>query len=139
MDSRWPGELVEHEEIVAWAQAHPEVLSANLAMISAYPIAFRKVIVNLMSAPRRLALWREHLEAAASDPELSGAQKAVILETAAGLSDIFSSPSAKREWQQRAGKLFSAAQQHALFGTLGPPEPPGGLPLPHDARPTAPA
>ena len=138
MNGGWPGEQLEHEQIVAWVQAHPEALSASLATISTYPIAFRKVIVNAMPDHRRLALWREHLENVAAGPELSAAQKAVILETAAELPAIFASESTERDWQRQVAEHFTSTQQHTLFGTLGPPEPPGGLPLPDGLRPMAP-
>lgn len=133
MNQNGPGELLEYDEIVSWVLAHREVLSAGLSTIVTYPISFRKVIVDMMSPAQRLTVWRQHLAAAAAAPELSEAQRVVVLETAAELAKIFSSPIAMRDWQQRANRLFTASERHAIFGTLGPLEPPGGLPLPQDA------
>ena len=140
MGEGWAGGPMEHQEIVAWVRAHEQVLSANLEMISRYPMPFRKVIVNMMSRDNWVAVWREHLEAsAASDATLDEKQKAFVLESAAALPTIFGSAAARSEWETRAAPLFTGEQKFSIFGTLGPAEPPGGLPLPLDAKPMAPA
>ncbi len=129
---------MEHEEIVAWVKAHEDVLSADLATIARYPVPFRKVIVKMVSEERHLALWQEHLAgASAADATLTDEQRAFVAETAAALPVIFSSASAMSDWEARTADRFTREQHFALFGSLGPPEPPGGLPLPPDAKPTA--
>ena len=129
---------MEHEEIVAWVKAHAEVLSADLDTIGRLPMPFRKVIVKMVSEERHLALWQEHLAAAsAADPTLTAEQRAFVAESAAALPEIFRSKSANDDWERRTAGMFMPAQEHSIFATLGPPEPPGGLPLPPDAKPMA--
>ena len=43
---------MKHEDIVAWVEAHRDTLPTTLAELSAFPVPFRKVIVNSVS-PRR--------------------------------------------------------------------------------------
>ena len=118
-------------EIIAWVMAHKEVLTADLETISKYPIPFRKVIVNMMPGDNRIAVWREHLAAAAAaDPTLDDAQRAFVAECSANLHSVMHSESARDELAARSMQVLTTAQNSAIFATLGPPEPPGGLPLP---------
>jgi hypothetical protein len=130
---------MDDEEIVAWVAGHEQVLSADLAELSRYPIPFRKVIVGMMSPDARMAIRQEHLLSAASaDFELSAEQQAFVLDSARMVPVLFrSGPSsdAMTTWKSRAVDLCTPAQRMRIFGTLGPPEPPEGLPLPADARP----
>lgn len=131
---------MEYDEIVAWVKAHEEVLSADLETIGKLPMAFRKVIVKLVSEEKHLALWQEHhAVASAADTTLTDEQRAFVAEIAATLPEVFSSESAYNRYKDRIALMFTLAQQKAIFYTLGPPEPPGGLPLPPDATPKVPA
>ena len=53
---------MRREEIEAWVSAHQHELPRTLAELSAFPIAFRKVIVNSAAVEQRIAFWREHLQ-----------------------------------------------------------------------------
>lgn len=140
MGKGWAGCPMEYEEIVAWVKAHEEVLSADLETIGKLPMAFRKVIVKMVSEEKHLALWREHhAVASAADTTLTEEQRAFVAESAAALSDIFSSESAYNDYKDRIGRMFTPAQQKSIFQSLGPQEPSGGLPLPPDAKPGTPA
>ena len=124
---------MDFHQIEAWVTAHPEVLQSNLEEVSKFPMQFRRVIVNMMSPEHRIAVWREHLSAVAGEAELTGKQAAFLVDCAASLPEIFGSKIAFEEWRLHAAALFTPPQRGRLFETLGPPEPPEGLPLPADA------
>ena len=130
---------MRRDEILAWVAAHDEVLSVDLAGLSKFPIPFRKIIVERVTPARRHALWTEHLAAVAAEPHLTPEQRAFVRETAERLPMLFASPApnpALVEWEAQAAKLFARPDAGRIFATLGPPEPPEGLPLPPDALPT---
>lgn len=129
-----------YDEIVAWVNEHRDALPTNLAELSAYPVAFRKVIVNSASVEQRTRFWEEHLRSFL-EPQagLNADQRAFIAETIPLLADIFGSPTPEaqsriRPLEERMKQLLSREQCAAMFGMVGPPEPPGGLPLPPGTR-----
>jgi hypothetical protein len=128
------------DEIAAWVEAHRDTLPTTLAELAQFPVAFRRVIVNAVSPEQRTRFWQAHLgtflEPAAG---LTAAQRTVIEEIIPQLSDLFGSPlleaqAKMRPLEQRMSQTFSRAQCAAIFGMVGPPEPPGGLPLPPGTR-----
>lgn len=130
-----------HRDIVAWVEAHRDALPTTLAELSAFPIPFRKVIVNYVSPEARTAFWQEHLaNFIGPDSALTPEQQALVRDAIADLPLMFN---ARREefearakaLENRMRDLFSRRQAAEMFGMVGPPEPPEGLPLPVDARP----
>lgn len=131
---------LSYDEIMAWVQQHHDTLPTTLAELSAYPVPFRKIIVNSVSPERRLRFWEEHLltflePSAGLRPE----QREFVAETIPLLADIFGSPLAEaqatmRPLESRMAQVFTRQQCAAIFGMLGPPEPPEGLPLPPGTR-----
>ena len=129
---------MDHGEILAWVEAHKDSLPKTLAELSAFPVPFRKVIVATVPSEVRLRFWRGHLESFLPAATLTVEQRAFVRETANELSILLSAPGPNptlNAWEQRASKLFSRHDAARIFGTVGPPEPPEGLPLPPDARP----
>jgi hypothetical protein len=130
---------MSRDEIRAWVEAHQDALPTTLAELSTFPVPFRKVIVGFIPHDTRLALWREHLTGIArEDQELTPEQRAFVQEAAVLVPSLMAAPAPNPiivAWEARMGGLFSRPQASRIFGTLGPPEPPGGLPLPADARP----
>jgi len=133
---------MKYDEIVAWVEAHRDALPTTLAELSAFPVPFRKVIVNSVSPEARTAFWREHLTSfVGPDSALTPEQQALVRDTIADLPPMFSGSRADFEtrakaFENRARDLFSRRQAAEMFGMVGPPEPPEGLPLPVDARPS---
>jgi hypothetical protein len=129
-----------YDEIVAWVESHSHELPQSLAELSAFPMAFRRVIVNSVSPERRTMLWQEHLRTfLGPDSTLTREQRALVEQMVGELPDIFagSFPEARAKMQpleQRLRALFAREQAAAMFGMLGPPEPPEGLPLPPGTR-----
>jgi len=134
---------MRHEEIVAWVEAHRANLPRTVAELAAFPIPFRKVIVNSASTEQRIAFWREHLQSflGASSP-LGPDQQALVTDAIAELPIIFGGDrpifeSRARAFEQRMKMLLTREQAATMFGMVGPPEPPEGLPLPPDAVPSS--
>ena len=134
---------MKHDDIVAWVEAHRDTLPTTLAELSAFPVPFRKVIVNYVSPDARTAFWREHLTSfIGADSTLSPDQQMLVRDAIDDLPLMFSGP--RQEFEARAKALenrmrdlFSRRQAGEMFGMVGPPEPEGGLPLPPDAHPSA--
>ena len=130
---------MDYGQIEAWVEAHRGDLPTNLAELSRYPMAFRRVIVNSVPREVRAAWWGEHLQAVlATEAELSAEQRACIQEHILALPSIFGVGAGDKPAQiggpdDQMTTLFTAELQGRIFQTLGPPEPPGGLPLPPDA------
>jgi hypothetical protein len=128
------------EEIIAWVDQHRETLPTTLAELSSFPIAFRKVIVNRVSPEQRTRFWQDHLRTfLAPEAGLTAEQQSFVAETIPTLSDIFGSPlpeaqAKMRALEDRMRQLFTQPQAAAMFGTIGPPEPPEGLPIPPGTR-----
>jgi hypothetical protein len=129
-----------YEEIVSWVESHGNELPRTLAELSAFPVAFRRVIVNHVSAERRTMFWQEHLRTfIGADSRLTDEQQAFVEEAIERLPDIFGSVLADaqakmRPLEERMRVLFAREQAAAMFGMVGPPEPPEGLPLPAGTR-----
>jgi hypothetical protein len=127
-------------EIVAWVERHRHELPTTLAELAVFPMPFRSIIVNAVEPERRLRFWTEHLKSFLSSPvNLSVQQQEFIAATLPELPELLEAPApnpAMTDWEARASALFSRAEAAKVFGTIGPPEPPGGLPLPADALPT---
>jgi hypothetical protein len=130
------------DEIQAWVARHAHELPLTLAELSRFPIPFRKAIVAALPAETRVALWREPLVGfLAPGAGLSAAQQELVRDALAELPAIFGGPRAAgqgraRRLEDRMRVLITPDQARDIFGTLRPPEPPDGLPLPADALPT---
>jgi hypothetical protein len=129
-----------HDEIVAWVDEHRDTLPTTLAELSTFPVAFRKVIVNAVAPEQRTQFWEAHLRTfLAPDAGLTAEQRAFVAETIPLLAGIFGSPLRESQakmlpLEERMRQLLSRQQCIAIFGMVGPPEPPEGLPLPPGTR-----
>ena len=125
-----------HHEILAWVQQHADSLPRTLDELSAYPVAFRRVIINVVSHERRAALWQAHLRTfLGADTALSAEQRVFVESAIEDLPQGF--PGSLADVQARLGPLeermrqvLTREQAAAMFGMIGPPEPPEGLPIP---------
>jgi len=130
------------DEIQAWVARHAHELPRTLTELSRFPIPFRKAIVAALPAERQVALWREHLAGfLAPEAGLSAAQQGLVRDALAELPAIFGAPRAAgqdraRRLEDQMRGLITPDQAREIFGRLGPPEPPEGLPIPPDALPT---
>jgi hypothetical protein len=115
-------------------------LPTTLAELAVFPTPFRKVIVNFVSPQARTALWREHLATFVGDrSDLSREQQPFVADASVQLPTLFVAPAPNPtilDWEARMSRLLSRAEASRIFGTVGPPEPPEGLPLPADAKPS---
>jgi hypothetical protein len=129
-----------YEEIVAWVDAHADELPRSLVELSAFPIAFRRVIVNRVSAERRTQFWQDHLRTfVGAESKLTDQQRTFVEETIERLPDAFAGSLTQvqgklRPFEESMRALFTREQAAAMFGMVGPPEPPEGLPLPPGTR-----
>ena len=130
-----------HDEIVEWVVAHKETLPTTLAELSTYPVAFRRVIVHMVSVQLRTQFWQEHVQTFLEPGSgLADAQRAVVRDAKDQLPEIFGSASldemhARMEPLEAALRaVLTREQGAAIFGMVGPPEPPEGLPLPPGTR-----
>jgi hypothetical protein len=84
--------------------------------------------------------WQDHLRTfLGPESRLSTGQQAFVEEAIERLPDIFASPLAEaqakmRPLEDRMRIIFVREQAVAMFGMVGPPEPPEGLPLPPGTR-----
>ena len=131
---------IQRDEILAWVERHRHELPATLAELARLPMPFRVIIANAVEPERRTQLWTEHLQSfLGSDSRLSAAQQAFISATIPELPQLLATPAPSavmNEWEARAATVFTRAEAASLFGMIGPPEPPEGLPFPPDAYPT---
>ena len=133
---------MKYEDILAWVEAHQDSLPRTLAELSTFPVPFRKVIVNYVSPEARTAFWREHLTSfIGPDSALTQDQQTLVRDAIADLPLMFTGPRAVFEerakaLENRMRDLFTRQQAGLMFGMVGPPEPPEGLPLPLDAQPS---
>ena len=132
---------LDNDEILAWVDAHRETLPTTLEELSTLPMAFRRVIVNYVSPTQRTAFWQDHLRSyLVPESGLNEEQRAFVEEMIPALADVFQSASLElgRERMgaidRRSRELFSRERCAAMFGALGPPEPPEGLPIPPGTR-----
>jgi len=125
----------------AWVEAHRDRLPQTLDELARLPMPFRRAIVNTVPPAVRTALWREHLASfVGPGSALTPEQQAFVRETIVELPVIFDGPDGvgherARRLEARMAELLTRQQAARIFATLGPPEPPGGLPLPPDAAP----
>jgi hypothetical protein len=128
---------LSHRDIGAWLDRHPEALPRTLADLARFPIPFRRVMVNAVAAEVRANLWREHLESfLGADSTLSAAQREFVAASLPKLPELLAAPAPNPtivEWEHDMSKVFSREEAARIFALIGPPEPPGGLPLPPDA------
>jgi hypothetical protein len=129
-----------YDEIVAWVKSHADELPRTLTELSAFPVAFRRVIVNYVSPEQRMMFWRDHLVSFLEPGSgLSAEQRALVNDAIEELPLIFGSPlpeaqARMRPLEDRMRALLTRQQASAMFGMVGPPEPPEGLPLPPGTR-----
>jgi hypothetical protein len=131
---------LSRKEILEWVEAHADTLPRTLAELSAYPVPFRRVIVNHVSPEQRTQFWCDHLRTfVGAETRLNPQQCAFVEETIERLPSIFGEPLADAQVQMKALEdrmrdLFTREQAAAMFGMVGPPEPAEGLPLPPGTR-----
>ena len=129
-----------YDEILAWAEQHRDTLPTTLAELSAFPVAFRRVIVNYVGPEQRTRFWEEHLRSFLEpNAGLTPDQRTFVAETIPLLAGIFGSTLAEaqartRSLEERMRQVLTRPQCAAIFGMVGPPEPPEGLPLPAGTR-----
>ncbi len=128
-------------QIRDWVQRHADALPQTLAELSQYPMPFRNVIVATVPPDVQVALWREHVASFLGPTSALGEeQQALLRDAIAELPLIFNAERPEMERRMRALEdrmrvLLTRDQAGRIFGMLGPPEPPGGLPLPPDTHP----
>lgn len=128
------------KEIRAWLERHPEALPHTVADLARFPIPFRRIMINAVAPDVRVALWREHLLSFVGDSSpLTEAQQSFIHQTIPQLSELMAAPAPNPvmvEWERRMAGVFAREDAARIFGLIGPPESPEGLPLPPDALPS---
>ncbi|AHG92923.1 hypothetical protein J421_5388 (plasmid) [Gemmatirosa kalamazoonensis] len=123
-------------EIQAWIAAHRDALPRTLGELGTFPVPYRGAIVRALPPPAREAIWREHFgEFLAPGSPLSPAQQAFVREAMAELpvlmaDDLAAARARGGALEARMAPLFSREEAARVFGMVGPPEPPGGLPAP---------
>ena len=123
-------------EIHAWVAAHRDVLPRTLADLATFPIAYRRAIFAASPPDVRATFWREHWAPfLAPDSPLSPEQQAFLREAEAALPALMGDDRTSvqvqlRAFEDRMRAVFSRQEAGALFATLGPAEPPEGLPAP---------
>jgi hypothetical protein len=134
---------VGYNGIVAWVQKNPDKMPTSLAELSAFPVAFRRVIVNMVSPEVRTAMWRDHLQSFLGDgTALDERQRQLVRDAIEELPILFGSDrpvfeARAKALEERMKGVLTHEQAYYMFAMLGPPEPPGGLPLPPGAEPAA--
>jgi hypothetical protein len=130
---------MRRSEILAWVERHRHELPPTVAELAQFPMPFRSVIVNAVEPERRISLWTEHLQSfLGSQSDLSVPQQEFIATTIPQLPELLRAAAPNpvmTAWEARASEVFSPAEASRLFASIGPPEPPEGLPLPPDALP----
>ena len=129
-----------HDEIVQWVEAHRDRLPTTVAELAVFPVAFRRVIVNFVPHEQRCRFWQEHLRSfLGPESALTEAQRTFVEGTISALPGVFESPLPETQQRIRSMEegmrgLFTRQEAAAMFGMVGPPEPPEGLPLPRGTR-----
>jgi hypothetical protein len=129
-----------HDEILQWVEQHQQTLPTTVAELAAFPVAFRRVIVNFVPHEQRTRFWQEHLQSfLGPESSLSTEQRTFVESTINALPDVFGSPLPEAQQRIRSMEegmkgLFTRQEAAAMFGMVGPPEPPEGLPLPAGTR-----
>ena len=133
---------MKRDEIQAWVEAHRDTLPHTLAELARFPIPFRKVIVAAVEPALQIRFWREHLETfLGPESRLTPEQQELVRDSIGDLPLMFGVSRAAGQTraaalEERMRVLITREQAREMFGTLGPPEPPEGLPLPADAQPS---
>jgi hypothetical protein len=133
------------DEILAWVEAHRHELPRTLTELSRFPMPFRKEIVLAHTPEARIALWREHMESfLVPEAGLTADQQALVRDAIADLRALFGESrevglARATALDKRARELVTREQAYAMFGSIGPREPPEGLPLPRDVNLPAPS
>lgn len=130
---------MSQQEIRAWLHRHPEALPQTLDELARFPVAFRRVMINVVAPDVRVRLWREHLETfLRPESALSEPQRQMVAAAIPRLPDLLAAPAPNPvivEWERQIAAVFSRPEAARVFALIGPPEPPEGLPLPPDALP----
>ena len=132
------------DEIQQWVERHRAELPQTLEKLALLPIPFRKAVFRAVPADIRVNLWREHLASFLTSPSSwSREQKTLLMEAISEMPAIVGADAERgrqtgRDLKARLSELFTTEQALLMFGTLGPPEPPEGLPIPNDAFPHPP-
>jgi hypothetical protein len=123
-------------EIHAWVAAHRDALPHTLAELARYPMAYRRAIHGALSSEERVALWREHLASfLGPGSNLSAVQSTLLRQAIDDLPALMSDDRAEtqarlRDLEHRMSGVFSRDELRPIVATLGPDEPPEGLPAP---------
>lgn len=129
---------IDPEQIQRWVLSHAETLPTSLGALAAFPMDFRKAIAAAANPSTRLHFWSDHLEFFLTSPsDLDTVQQNLIRMVLVELQRLGDLDRAKgdevfRDLVTRASSSLSPELVHRVFGMLGPPEPPQGLPLPSD-------
>ncbi len=133
---------MSRRQIHEWVERHPEAMPHDLADLAGFPMPFRRVMVNAASPEVRLLLWRQHLESFLGDSSVfDQKQQRMIAWAIQRLPDVLAAPAPNpvmTDFEREIASAFSRSEAAQLFMLIGPPEPPGGIPLPADAIPGAP-
>jgi hypothetical protein len=130
---------LSHAEVEGWVARHRDHLPTTLEELSLLPIPFRKVIVRAVSPGVRVAMWRTHLATfLGPEHQWTATQRAVLEEAIAAMPALVGDEpeggqARVRAIEERLRRVFTPSEGSAMFATLGPSEPPGGLPIPADA------
>ena len=122
--------------IYAWIHHHPDALPRTLEELARWPVAFRRAILDTVPREARRDLWGAHLSGFLS-PEsgFSAEQRQVIEEIIARLPQLLGDEPTASEAERwafvaRVEATISEEERDRLFATIGPAEPPEGLPVP---------
>lgn len=124
------------DEVQAWVAAHRDSLPTTLAELTRLPMAYRRAVFTASSPEVRARLWREHWATfLGPDSPLTAEQQALVREAEAALLGLTSDDRAAararaQAFEERMRGVFSRGEAAAIFATLGPPEPPEGVPAP---------
>jgi hypothetical protein len=130
---------MQFDEAIEWVDSHRDALPSDLTALSAYPMQFRRVIVNNVSPEIRTAMWCDHLRSfLGPESELSEEDQAFLQQLIADLPAALIGPAetARERFvalSDRSQGRFPPEVARRLFHTIGPPEPPGGMPSPSAA------
>jgi hypothetical protein len=123
-------------ELRGWIHEHPEKLPLNWSDLGRFPMVVRRVLVNEVRPELRIQLWREHLESfLLPEAGLTQAQRDMIVAAIPELPKLLSAHApnpAMVEFEQRIATVFSRPEAGRIFGHVGPPVPPRGVPFPPD-------
>jgi hypothetical protein len=124
------------DEVRAWIAAHRDTLPTTLAELTRLPMAYRRAVFSASPPEVRARFWREHWATfLGPDSPLTPQQQAFVREAETALNELTSddreaTQARARAFEERMRGVFSRAEAAALFATLGPPEPPEGIPAP---------